>query len=250
MEHELRLLGLTQYETKIYHTLLARGKLTAQELAEYSKVPPTAVYPNIKSLLSKKLVQQFSGKIRLFEALNPEMALPAFIERKKEHLSALQQALIQEAKRTRNSQHITPPKEVIQLAQGNKISEALYQTFEEKAEQSLYILGWFMYKIKDKYTHLQRLRKLVQQKVDVRLILIGRKEKQWSVITAYQKAGIPIRYLPLENFSLVICDGKDCKITLKSRELPEKMHILVHDNDLASAMQSYFLMTWEKAEEI
>ncbi|MBI2102355.1 hypothetical protein HYT55_00815 [Candidatus Woesearchaeota archaeon] len=250
MERELRCLGLTQYETSIYCTLIARGKLSAQEIAGFSKVPPTAVYPNIKSLLDKKLIQQFAGKVRAFEALNPEMAIPALIEEKRKNLLLLQHEVVQRAKIARNSQHVAPTKEVIQLAQGREISEAIYHSFEERAQKSLYIMGWFMYKVKDKYTHLRRLQKLVKKHVDVRLLVIGRREKQWSVIEAYQKAGIPVRYVPLENFSLAVCDGTECKITLKSKELAEKMHVLVNDKDLAAAMQSYFLMTWEKAEEI
>lgn len=137
MEQELRRLGLTQYETRIYCTLIARGTLSAQEIAEHSKVPPTAVYPNIKSLLDKKLIQQFSGKVRAFEALNPELAIPALIEEKRKGLLALQREVVERAKRARNSQQIAPVKEVIQLAQGREISEAVYHSFEEKAQQSL-----------------------------------------------------------------------------------------------------------------
>ena len=68
MEEELRKIGLTPYETKIYQVLLSYGRLGAKEIAERSKVPPTAVYPNLKSLISKNLIQKFQDPLFLKNA--------------------------------------------------------------------------------------------------------------------------------------------------------------------------------------
>lgn len=250
MYTELRKLGLTKYETKIYQTLLEYSRLPVQEIAKHSGVPPTAVYPTVKKLLSLGLVQQFAGKVRTFSVAPPETALRMLIERKKSELSGVQQEVIAEAKKRFHQKEIVPRQEVLQLSLGRKASEALYKEFIGKARKSLYILGWRMYTIGDKYAWLRAYKKLIARKVDVRLLLTGQPEKQWELVDAYKKAGMRIRYVPLENFSLVVCDGRDCKITLKSKELPEKINLHLRDKDLAQAMQSYFLMTWEKAREV
>ena len=250
MYQELRQLGLTKYETKIYHTLLEYGKLNAQDIAKYSGVPPTAVYPNLKSLIAKQLLQEFSGKIKIFAVLEPETAFASFVEKKKKELLLLKVNLTAQAKQVLHKKELTPQKEVLQLSAGKEASEIIYKNFMSKAKNSLYILGWRMYTVGEKYSWLQKYKQLLQRGVDIRLILTGKLEKQWELIKAYQKAGIQIKYLPLENFSLVICDGKECKITLKSKELPEKINMHISDKDLAQAMQSYFLMSWEKAGSV
>ncbi|MBI2666932.1 hypothetical protein HYX13_04940 [Candidatus Woesearchaeota archaeon] len=109
-----------------------------------------------------------------------------------------------------------------------------------------------MYQVREKYEWLRILQQLVKKGVDVRILLIGTSEhkRETEMIQAYQKAGIRMRYVPLENFSLVIRDGQECKITLKARDLLEKVNVHIQDNDLATAMQSYFLMTWEKAGKV
>lgn len=253
MYQHLRQLGLTKYESKVYRALLEYGQLAAQEIAHYSGVPPTAVYPNVKSLIAKQLVQHFSGKKSTYQALSPEAALSSFVERKKKQLLGIQQEIIQSATQILHSKGASDKSagsEVLQFSLGKEASHALYQEFIATTKTSLYILGWRMYTVGDKYSWLQRYKQLIRKNIDVRVIVTGRQHKQWELVRAYQRAGIEIRYLPLENFSLVVCDGKECKITLKGKNLPEKMNLHIQDTDLAAAMQSYFLMSWEKAKKV
>ena len=63
---ELKTIGLTEYEAKIYKELVKGKKLTAKQLAEQSTVPPTAVYPTLQSLRKKNLIQEFSGEQKQF----------------------------------------------------------------------------------------------------------------------------------------------------------------------------------------
>ena len=162
----------------------------------------------------------------------------------------MKETLIEETETRLHQKEIVPTKEVVQVSLGKKASAAIYQDFIKRANKSIYIMGWFLYKIGDKYTLLQDYKKALRRGVEIRLITVGRPEKQWNVIKAYKEAGIKIRYTPLENFSLVILDGNECKITLKSREHVEKFNIHVNDQYLAKALESYFLTTWENSEEI
>ncbi len=109
-----------------------------------------------------------------------------------------------------------------------------------------------MHKVQDKYTFLQNFKDPLKRKVDVRLLLTGGPEKEWDLLAAYKRAGIKIKYFPLEKdkFTLFIVDGEECKMTLKDKSFPEKYNIHVHDSSLAAAMESYFLECWKKAEEL
>ena len=79
----LRELGLTKYECAVYTALLESGELSAKKVAEHSKVPPTAVYPNLLSLVEKRLVQRMKGKVSTFACIPSDQAIIAFLEEKK-----------------------------------------------------------------------------------------------------------------------------------------------------------------------
>lgn len=249
---EFKRLGLTEYETKIYRELVKGQKLSAKKLAEKTTVPATAVYPTVKTLMKKKLVQEFSGETKEFQAIKPELAIPEFIENKKKELSQMEEETLQEIKRLKQEKTTLPVKDILTLSLGQKASVMIYEDSIQKAKKSIYILGWRMHKIKDKYTFLQHFKDPIKRKVDVRLLLTGGPEKAWDLIKAYKRAGIHVKYFPLEKdkFTLLTVDGEECKITLKDKNLPEKYNLHIHDPSLANAMESFFLDCWKKAQDI
>lgn len=250
MRGKLKKLGLTSYESNIYRTLVEYGRLDAKKISEYSKVPPTAVYPNLTSLENKQLIQKFKGDISTFEVLEPSVAIPAFIRNKTMCLDEIKISLVEEVENRLHQKEIIPTKEVVQVTTGKEASAAIYENFVKKAERTIYILGWSFHTIGDKYNRLRCYQKAINRGVEIRIITIGKRDKQWELIEAYKKAGIKMRYVPLENFSIVIVDGQECKITLKGKENPNRFNIHVNDKSLAKALESYFLTTWDNSEEI
>ncbi len=249
---KLKSLGLTEYEAKIYEELLRGQRLSGRELGERTKVPPTAVYPTVKTLVKKNLIQEFSGERKEFEALPPKLAIPAFLEKKKKELLQIEQETLQDIELLKQERSSIPQKDILTLSLGQKASVTIYENAITNARKSIYIMGWRMHKVKDKYTFLQHFKQPIKRKVDVRLILTGGPEKEWNLIAAYKRAGIKIKYLPLEKDKFTLCtvDGEECKMTLKDKTLPEKYNIHVHDTSLVAAMESYFLDCWKKAQEI
>ncbi|PIZ52266.1 hypothetical protein COY27_00675 [Candidatus Woesearchaeota archaeon CG_4_10_14_0_2_um_filter_33_13] len=250
MYAELRKIGLTKYEAYVYRALLEYGQSNAKDISEISKVPPTAVYPNLKSLLDKKLIQRLKGEINAYEVINPSVALPEFIEVKKKKIAVLGKDLIKGAEQAYHQKSIVPQKDVVQVSVGKESSTALYKAFEKNCQKSFFILGWKMLEIGNKYSYLKDLKLLIKKGIDVRLIITGSKDEHPELIDAYKQAGIKIRFMPLQNFSLVISDENECKITLKSAELKEKVNVYVGDKDLSKAMRFYYLTVWANAEEV
>ncbi len=239
--------GLSLYESKIYLVLLEYGQLTAKQIAEKSSVPQTAVYPNLSQLIEKGFIQQQQGKVRNFQSLSPDLAIPNYINQKQKELHHLQQTLIHQAKAKIHSKELHPEKEIISITKGKELSAALYHNALARCQKSFYILGWHFETIGDKYLFLNEFKKAVKRKVDVRILLTGSPEKKWSIVSAYQSAGIKLKYLPLDNFSLFIADSKECKITLKDKQLPERSNIHIHDSSLSKALETYFLSQWNEA---
>jgi sugar-specific transcriptional regulator TrmB len=78
----LQSLGLTVYESKVYAALLLFGPLSSSDLANKSEVPQPRVYDVIKSLMEKGLVAIIQNRPKKFIALNPEVALKDYIDKR------------------------------------------------------------------------------------------------------------------------------------------------------------------------
>ena len=247
---ELKRLGLSPYETKIYLALLKHGRMPAREVAEKSSVPPTAVYPNLKKLVQKNLIQQFSGEVAFFETIEPNIAIPAFIQQRKKSLEEMEHSLVQQALSLTQDKQISKAPEVLHVSMGKEASSSIYYDALSRATKTYYILGWTFKTVSAKFVKLQHLAEAKRKGIDVRVIVTGSGEKSWSVLKEYLKQGINLRYYPLNNFSLLIVDGKECKITLKNPEYDQKFNLHIKDSSLSEALQSYFLEVWGKADKM
>ncbi len=242
----LKQLGLTSYEEAIYYSLLKYGRSDARELSEYSKVPPTAVYPNLKSLVQKGLIQQFEGEISEYEAIQPSIAVKNFIEKKIDDLKELEETMVPELDHLRSEHAVLQKKQVVSLSHGVDASVAITKDFISKVKNSLFILGWRASSA-HKYTLVNELKKLKNK--DVRIILTRTPIKQ-ELVNAYKSSGIKVGFYPLQNFSVIIKDCCACKITLKSPEMKDRLNILIKDEDLSSFLNQYFLTIWNKSKKL
>lgn len=91
--YALTKLGLSEYESKIYITLLQLGICGVKELTLYSKVPRTKIYPTLKSLEKKELVTILPGKPVRAKALMPTKVLTEPLKDLEENLKLLKNAL-------------------------------------------------------------------------------------------------------------------------------------------------------------
>lgn len=245
----LRKLGLSKYETSIYKTLIQSGTSTVKGISENSGVPITAVYPNLNSLIGKQLVQKINSDPSLFSPLPTQQAINNLIRKKQDSLNGLKTQVLDEINGlSRNA----PQKneEIIKLTRGKEFSSEIYADFISRTKKTFYIMGWRFEKIGDRYNILKNYKSLLKKGVDIRIIVTGMHQKNPDLISAYKEAGINLRFFPADNFSIVIIDGKECKITLKNKDLPEKYNLQINDASLSQALQSYFLDTWEKSQAI
>lgn len=83
----LRDLGLSEYETRAYRSLLETGPTTAKELSRVSDVPMGRVYDVLNSLETHNLVRsQTASRPKKYVAVEPETALDRLLEDKKREL--------------------------------------------------------------------------------------------------------------------------------------------------------------------
>ena len=71
--------GLSKYEAQAYVSLIAKGTISASELAYYSEIPRTKIYPTLLKLENKKLVIISKSKPIMCTAIAPEDAFDGII---------------------------------------------------------------------------------------------------------------------------------------------------------------------------
>ncbi len=81
----LQQIGLNAYEARSYLVLVGHPRFKALELAARAHVPRQKIYEVLDSLVEKGFAQVVQEKTKLFSAVEPGLAVPAYLERR--HLS-------------------------------------------------------------------------------------------------------------------------------------------------------------------
>src|SRR6202047_3632995 len=82
----LQQLGLNAYEARSYLVLIGHPRFKALELAARARVPRQKIYEVLDSLVEKGFAQVVQEKTKLFSAVEPSMAIPGYLARKRQVL--------------------------------------------------------------------------------------------------------------------------------------------------------------------
>jgi sugar-specific transcriptional regulator TrmB len=80
----LQQLGLNAYEARSYLVLLGHSRFKALELAPRAHVPRQKIYEVMDSLLEKGFARVVQDRTKLFSAVEPNLAIPAYLARKRQ----------------------------------------------------------------------------------------------------------------------------------------------------------------------
>jgi len=81
--------GLSKYEACAYVSLISKGTISASELAYYSELPRTKVYPVLLKLEKKKLAIMSKSKPIMCSAISPEDAFDEIIQEQINKVNAM-----------------------------------------------------------------------------------------------------------------------------------------------------------------
>jgi sugar-specific transcriptional regulator TrmB len=82
----LQQIGLNAYEARSYLVLVGHPRFKALELAARAHVPRQKIYEVLDSLVEKGFAHVVQEKTKLFSAVEPEMAIPAYLDRRGQQL--------------------------------------------------------------------------------------------------------------------------------------------------------------------
>lgn len=131
--------GLSKYEAQAYVSLISKGTISASELAYYSDIPRTKVYPTLLKLENKKLVIISKSKPIMCTAIAPEDAFDSIIHEQINKVNAMNTLVSklkkasEECRKSRGSEE----KRYYQLSANNVLGQL--QTMIEGSKSSLQI---------------------------------------------------------------------------------------------------------------
>lgn len=79
----LQQIGLNAYEARSYLVLLGHSRFKALELAPRAHVPRQKIYEVLDSLVEKGFARVVQDRTKLFSAVEPNLAIPAWLARKR-----------------------------------------------------------------------------------------------------------------------------------------------------------------------
>src|SRR5512141_2658403 len=91
----LQQLGLNAYESRSYLVLLGHPRFKALELAARAHVPRQKIYEVLDSLVEKGFAQVVQERTKLFSAVEPGLAVPAFLSRRRQ---AMEQEILDQTR--------------------------------------------------------------------------------------------------------------------------------------------------------
>jgi len=133
--------GLSKYEAQAYVSLIAKGTITASELAYYSEIPRTKIYPTLLKLEKKKLTIISKSKPIMCTAIAPEDAFDGIIHEQINKVNAMNTLVSnlkkasEESRKSRGSEE----KRYFQLGTNNVLAQL--QTMIEGSRSSIKIMA-------------------------------------------------------------------------------------------------------------
>jgi sugar-specific transcriptional regulator TrmB len=242
-------IGLTDYETEVYLTLVEYGRLNAKDISKFSKVPVTAVYPNLKSLIGKGLVQRIEGDVSYYISQEIRSSLNTYIKKRVNELDELNKKATLQLDAIKRRKQIVKEPEIVDAVIGGEASSQLILRMISDTRKTLYILGWRFSTTKNMYNILGKLKASMKKGADVRLIITKKGKCYDKLMPLYRDAGVEIRHYPIGDFSIMIRDSEECKLGVKSPDLADRVSVNVRNPDMAKAFQQYFLTIWKQSKK-
>jgi sugar-specific transcriptional regulator TrmB len=234
MEKDLKRLGLSDREAKIYLELLKIGQAGAYALAKRIGIERTVTYNTLSKLVEKGLVSHVKTEgIRLFKAANPENLLKSIQEKEKEAKEIVS--------KLKEIQITSPSKSGVEIYEGKEGLKALYQKILGGKEKIVFVLGGTGKSIDIlKYEAPHIAKDLIKKKINVK-ILAESKAKQYSLEKEPYK--YEVKYLP-KDYNIkatTMIWGNYVSIHM----LYEKPFIvIIEDKEMAESYRNLFKLLW------
>lgn len=254
----LQQLGLNAYEARSYLVLVGHPRFKALELAARAHVPRQKIYEVLDSLVEKGFAQVVQEKTKLFSAVEPSLAVPAFLERRAQ---SLQQELTDQSRMAGGL--VEDLMSAYSEGQGGRGTLDYLRIVSEPSQTASHYRR-MLAEVQSEYMEFSRPpyavdpldEHLVKQArtrgVNCRLLLeAGTLDEEHSQrLGEYMAAGVEVRQLPSLPMKLALFDNARGMIALLDPVItkPTWTSVVFDHAGLGEAMKGLFEDYWRRAE--
>ena len=255
----LQQLGLNAYEARSYLVLLGHSRFKALELAPRARVPRQKIYEVLDSLVEKGFARVIQDRTKLFSAVEPNLAVPAYLARKRQQL---EHDLTDQMRSANNL--LEDLSGLYSEGQGGRGTLDFLKIVAEPAQTAAEYRR-MLSEVKAEYLELSRPpyavdpldEKLVKRArangVSCRLLIeTGTLDThQRQRLVEYAVAGVEIRQAPSLPMKLACFDGRNGLIALLDPVItkPTWTSVVFDHAGLGEAMKHLFEDRWQRAAE-
>jgi HTH-type transcriptional regulator, sugar sensing transcriptional regulator len=256
----LQQLGLNAYESRSYLVLLGHPKFKALELAARAHVPRQKIYEVLDSLVEKGFAQVVQEKTKLFSAVEPSLALPGYLGRKRQ---ILEQELTDNGRA--GSALIDDLATLYSEGQGGRGTLDFLRIVTEPTQTAAEYRR-MLAEVKSEYLEFSRPpyavdpldEKLVTQAgsggITCRLLLEAASldDDHRQRLTEYVAAGVEVRMADSLPMKLALFDARDGMIALLDPVItrPTWTSVVFHHEGMGQAMKGLFEDHWRRGKNL
>lgn len=162
--------GLSKYEAQAYVALISKGTISASELAYYSDLPRTKVYPTLIKLENKKLAIISKSKPIMCTAIAPEDAFDSIIHEQINKVNAMNglvselKKASEESRKTRGSEE----KRYYQISANNVLNQLKTMIEGSKSSVQIAVDQWGLGLVSE---CKEALVSVIRRNLDVKIII-------------------------------------------------------------------------------
>jgi len=256
----LQQLGLNAYESRSYLVLLGHPKFKALELAARAHVPRQKIYEVLDSLVEKGFAQVVQEKTKLFSAVEPALAIPGYLGRKRQNL---EQELVDNSRT--GSALIDDLKTLYSEGQGGRGTLDYLRIVTEPAQTAAEYRR-MLTEVTSEYLEFSRPpyavdpldEKLVKQAgtngVVCRLLLeeASVDDDHRHRLGEYVAAGVQVRLADSLPMKMALFDGEHGMIALLDPVItrPAWTAVVFHHGGMGEAMKGLFEERWRRGRDL
>jgi sugar-specific transcriptional regulator TrmB len=255
----LQQLGLNAYEARTYLVLLGHSRFKALELAPRSHVPRQKIYEVLDSLVEKGFAQVVQDRTKLFSAVEPNLAIPAYLARKRQ---LLEHELTDQSRAASNLMEDLSG--LYSEGKGGRGTLDFLRIISEPAQTATEYRR-MLSDVKTEYLEFSRppyavdpldemlVRQARSNGVSCRLLIEtgSLDEPHRQRLSEYAGAGVEIRQAPSLPLKLALFDGRNGMIALLDPVIskPTWTSLVFEHPGLGEAMKHLFEDRWQRAAE-
>jgi hypothetical protein len=256
----LQQLGLNAYESRSYLVLLGHARFKALELAARAHVPRQKIYEVLDSLVEKGFAQVVQEKTKLFSAVEPNLAIPGYLARKRQ---VLEQELMDNGRA--GGALIDDLKTLYSQGQGGRGTLDFLRIVTEPAQTAAEYRR-MLAEVKREYLEFSRPpyavdpldEKLVKQAglggVACRLLLEASSldEEHSQRLSEYVASGVEVRMADSLPMKLAVFDGQQGLLALLDPVItrPTWTAVVFQHEGMGEAMQGLFEAHWRTGRSL